>query len=105
MSRATFCHLVLAFAVIGCGADAPGRARGEWAGSVADSAGIRVVTNPPQALWAASESWRPVEDLEISDRATPGLEFGEIIDVDVDSRGRILALDGMAKAYHVFGPD
>ena len=105
MPRATFCHLVLAFAVIGCGADAPGRARGEWAGSIVDSAGIRVVTNPPEALWEASESWRPVEDLEISDRATPGLEFGEIVDVDVDSRGRILALDAMARAYHVFGPD
>lgn len=105
MSRAAFCQVVLAFTVIGCSADAPGRARGEWAGSIVDSAGIRVVTNPPEALWEASESWRPVEDLEISDRATPGLEFGEIIDVDVDSRGRILALDGMAKAYHVFGPD
>src|SRR5690606_21186480 len=82
--------VLLAFAVIGCGADAPGTARGEWAGSIADSAGIHVVTNPPAALWEASEAWTPVEDLVVSDRATPGLEFGEIIDVDVDSRGRIL---------------
>ena len=89
--------------LIGCGAgDASG---GAWAGTIADSAGISVVTNPAAGLWQAAEAWTPLEDLVISDHATPGLEFGEIIDVDVDSRGRILALDAMAKAYHVFGPD
>ena len=87
----------------GCGAgDGAG---GAWAGSIADSAGVSVVTNPAKGLWQASEAWTPVEDLVISDGATPGLEFGEIIDVDVDSQGRILVLDAMAKAYHVFGPD
>ena len=95
------CAVILPLA--GCGAaDAPG---GAWAGSIVDSAGITVVTNPAEGLWQASEAWTPVEDLVVSDHAAPGLEFGEIIDVAVDSRGRILALDGMAKAYHVFGPD
>lgn len=102
-------HLLLAAAcalatpLAGCGAgDAPG---GAWAGSIVDSAGISVVTNPSRGLWQATDAWTPVEDLVISDHALPGLEFGEIVDVEVDSRGRILALDAMSKAYHVFGPD
>jgi len=94
---------VVSVLLIGCGAgDA---SSGAWAGTIVDSAGISVVTNPATGLWQASEAWTPVEDLVISEHTTPGLEFGEIIDVDVDSRGRILVLDGMAKAYHVFGPD
>lgn len=94
-----------ALAILSAGCGAGDRTGGEWAGSIVDSAGVSVVTNPSQGLWEATGAWTVVEDLVISDAATPGLEFGEIIDVDVDSRGRLIALDAMAKAYHVFGPD
>lgn len=98
---AAACALALLFA--GCGAG--DRVAGEWAGSIVDSAGVTVVSNPSQGLRGTAGAWTVVEDLVISDAATPGLEFGEVIDVDVDSRGRIIVLDAMAKAYHVFGPD
>ena len=87
----------------GCAAGDP--SGGGWAGTVEDSAGIRVVTNPATGVWRASEGWVPVEDLSITDRSVAEVDFGEITDLAVDASGRILVLDAMARTYHAFGPD
>jgi hypothetical protein len=101
---ASFFVLLPALLMLG-GCAAGDASNGEWACTVADSAGISVVTNPAGGLWRASEAWVPVEDLAITDRSFPEIHFGEITDLAVDANGRILVLDAMSRTYHAFGAD
>lgn len=98
--------VAFAFVLTGCDEGSSGNrvGDGEWAGSISDSAGIRVVANSGAGLWERSEAWRLVEEMSISDREIPRLQFGQIQDVAVDSRGRILVLDDMTNEFHVFSP-
>lgn len=95
--------LVVGLTTAGCGGDAAGT--GEWTGTVADSAGIRIVTSPAQGVWTEDTRWRVEEELRIGvEGGDPELEFGRLGGVDVDGQGRIFALDVQAARVRVFDP-
>lgn len=88
----------------GCGGDAAGT--GAWAGTVQDSAGVRIVTSPERGVWTDATAWRVEEDLRIGVAAgDPELQFGMITGVDVDAEGRIYVVDTQAGRIRVFGPE
>lgn len=81
-----------------CGGD-----KSQWAGTIFDSAGVAIVSNPDVGLWAPGEEWTFVEELRIgAQEGSPDYEFGSIQAVAVDSRGRIFALDGIARHIQVY---
>lgn len=80
---------------------------GEWAGTVTDSAGVAIVTNPPEGMWADGEGWTLEEELRIgSIEAEPEYQFGQIgaRGIAVGSDGRLYVLDAMAQEVRVFTP-
>jgi hypothetical protein len=95
----------LAFAAVtsslsACGGDAPGSA---WAGTLADSAGIPVVNNPEQGMWAEGEAWTVVEELSIGSlEGDLAYQFGQISGVDVDAEGNLYITDMQAQEIRVF---
>ena len=75
----------------------------EWGGSVRDSAGVRVVQNPPGGMWAAGDEWRVSEALTIgADTLDLPYQFGTVTDIAVGPDGSIFVLDGMAGELRVF---
>ena len=83
-----------------CGSDAP---TGEWGGEVVDSAGISMVHNPAEGIWAPTESWTFEETLRIGSLDGPAaLQFGAVAGVAIDSRGQVYVLDQQAGEVRVF---
>jgi 6-bladed beta-propeller len=77
---------------------------GTWAGSVTDSAGITIVLN--EGSVANVPTWTTEPEVVIGVIDDPDeYVFGEIGDVEVDSRGRLLVLDRQARLARVYGPD
>jgi hypothetical protein len=75
----------------------------EWAGSVQDSVGIRVVHNPEQGLWCPGDEWTLTEAMTIgADVGDPTYEFGKITGVQVSPDGLIFVFDQMASEIRVF---
>lgn len=92
--------VVAALLLVGCGDSAS-----DWAGTVTDSAGIQIVTSPPDGSWSSSDAWSVQEDLRIGAmEGQPELQFGQISGMDVDSDGRIFVIDQQASEVRVFGP-
>ena len=78
----------------------------EWAGTVTDSAGVAIVSNPPQGAWTQSSRWTVVEDLRIgTSEGDPDYQFGQISGIGVVSDGRIFVLDQQAAEIRVFSPE
>jgi hypothetical protein len=78
----------------------------DWAGTVFDSAGVTIVSNPETGIWGPGEEWVLEEDLRIG--AVEGdlnYVFGRIAGIGVDSDGRILVLDGQAQHIQVYSSD
>jgi hypothetical protein len=74
-----------------------------WAGSVRDSAGIRIVQNPAEGIWEPGEEWTFEEALSIgTDAGDPTYEFGKITSIQVGPDGLIFVLDQMAGEIRVF---
>lgn len=96
--------LIAVAATAGCGDSAAGSA--EWTGTVRDSAGIRIVTNPDAGMWVPETRWALAEELRIGvESGRPELQFGSIMGLDVDDEGRIYVLDGQAAQIRVFAAD
>lgn len=98
--------LVLLFSLSACGG---GSATG-WQGSITDSAGVRVVSNPSRGLWNGNSPWSFTEELRIGTSALQagGSEeamFGSVTGIDVDSAGDVYVADQQARQVQVFGPD
>jgi hypothetical protein len=88
---------------IACGAGDVAR---RWEGSVRDSAGITVVTNPSVGIWSAGEEWRLEEDLVIGvAEGSPDYMFAGISGVCVGSQGQIFVVDEMASSVRSYAPD
>lgn len=86
----------------GCGSGSAG----DWAGTVTDSAGVTVVSNPARALWDDGEAWRVEEELRIGALdGPPEYQFGQIAWIDTDSRGNIYVLDQQAQHVQVYDPE
>src|SRR5690606_2813863 len=99
-----FTKMLLALGLTGvlaaCGG-APGSA--DWAGTVRDSAGIRIVENPAVGLWRRGEEWRVVEELRIGvTEGEPEYMFGNITGMAADRDGRIYVLDQQAQEVRIF---
>ncbi|MGD2122777.1 MAG: 6-bladed beta-propeller [Gemmatimonadota bacterium] len=77
-----------------------------WAGTISDSAGVTIVSNPAQGIWAPGEEWVLEEELRIG-----GVEgdldylFGDIWGVTVDSHGRVFVLDFQEQRIQVYSPE
>ncbi|HKJ01966.1 MAG TPA: 6-bladed beta-propeller [Longimicrobiales bacterium] len=83
-----------------CGGEPAGSA---WAGTVADSAGIPVVNNPSEGMWADGEAWTVVEELSIGSlEGDPAYQFGQIGGVEVDGDGNVYITDAQAQEIRVF---
>jgi hypothetical protein len=87
-------------AVAACGGE--GR---EWGGTITDSAGVAIVSNPAEGMWGPEEVWRFEEELRIG--ALEGqaeYQFGQLGGLAVLSDGRIVTLDTQARELKVFSP-
>lgn len=106
-SRTTmFTGLAALTVLAACGGDASSGSGGEFAGTERDSAGIRIVENSADGLWAPDGGWVTEELLTIGEAAGDAdYQFGEIAAVDVLSDGRIAVLDQQAQRVQVYGAD
>jgi hypothetical protein len=98
--------LVAGVGLTACGRDAGTREIGAvWEGSVLDSAGIRIVSNPASGIWTSETAWSVERDLLIGIADGPEeYQFGYVVDVDA-TQGRLYALDRHAARIRVFGED
>jgi hypothetical protein len=75
----------------------------EWGGTVRDSAGIRLVENPAEGMWAAGDEWRVSEALTIgADTMDLPYQFGRVTSIAVGPDGSIFVLDNMAADVRAF---
>jgi hypothetical protein len=89
--------LLLALLAAACGGD------GRFAGTVTDSAGVQIVTSPPQGMWAAGEVPTIAEELRIGTTGDdPNYQFGQIAGIDVGADGSIYVLDQQSRNVRVF---
>lgn len=88
---------------LACNGDRAGA--GEWLGSVTDSAGISVVSNPAEGQWLEDEAWKATEALSIGMLEGPAeYTFFQLAAVIVDSQGTIYALDRGDKLVKIYSP-
>ncbi len=77
-----------------------------WTGTMHDSAGVTIVSNPEVGLWSPGKAWTLTEELRIGTvEGSPEYQFGDLGGVVADSHGRIYALDVMAQEVKVFSPE
>jgi len=95
--------VLILFAVLAGGVVSGCSEGNAWAGTVADSAGIRIVSNPASSQWP--EGTQPVfeEQLRIgSAGGDPNYQFGQIAAMAVGPDGTVYVLDQQASAIRVF---
>ncbi len=93
---------IFALVAVGCG----GGDLGDWTGTVSDSAGISIVSNPDNGIWTTSSQWTLEEELRIGTvEGDPEYQFGQVGFIAVDSRERIFVLDTQAQHVRVFTAD
>lgn len=94
--------LALCIAVGGCRDGGEGPPAGP---EVRDSAGVSLVTLPAEPAWGEDDGWRVTDDLVVEGVAEDVPDFGYLVDLDVDERGRIFVLDQQAQAVYAFDGD
>lgn len=78
----------------------------EWAGTVSDSAGVQMVSNPDRGTWTSGTQWTVEEQLRIGTvEGDPNYQFGQIGFMAVGSDGRIFVLDAQAQQIKTFGAE
>lgn len=96
-TRAALSLLLLAAAACS-GGDA-----GEWSGTITDSAGVAVVSNPADGQWTLRAAPTLTRSLDIGEVEGEGAyQFGQVAAVDVNAAGEILVLDQQAAQVRVF---
>jgi hypothetical protein len=99
--RRTALALLLCIAGTACADGEPG-----WTGTISDSAGITMVANTNTGIWAPGGEWILEEELRIGvAEGEPQYQFGSVHRIAVDSRNRILVLDGMEQHIQVYSPE
>lgn len=77
-----------------------------WTGTMTDSAGVTIVTNPEVGLWAPGEEWTLQEEIRIGAvEGNPAYQFGFIQEIAVAQDSRIYVLDRLGMHVKVFSPD
>lgn len=104
MKNRTLAGVALAaFCTTACGGEPAG---GEWAGTVTDSAGITVVTNPASGTWSDEDRWTITEELRIGTTGGDAVyQFGAITGIAPLPDGRLVVLDQQAQEFRVFSPE
>jgi hypothetical protein len=77
------------------------RGGGGWAGTMADSAGVQIVSNPETGVWTQP----PTVEREVDIGTAEGeavYQFGQIASIDVGSDSSVYVLDGQAHTVRVF---
>lgn len=88
-----------------CGGDA-GSGGEEWGGSVRDSAGVMIVTNPEVGLWGGEAAWSVVEEYRVGGMAAETeAQFGAVVGLDLDAAGNVYVADQQASTIRVFSPE
>jgi len=78
----------------------------DWQGTIRDSAGVTIVSNPSVGMWPPGEEWTVVEEVRIGVvDGDSNYVFGDVGGVTVDSHGRIFVLDVQAQHVKVFSPE
>ncbi|MDH3298637.1 MAG: 6-bladed beta-propeller, partial [Gemmatimonadota bacterium] len=104
MCRSILAASLMAVVLSACGDGAS--AASEWAGSMTDSAGVAIVSNPSTPSWSADQAWSTEEVMRIGEAAGDAdYQFGQISGIGVTSDGLILVLDQQAQRIQVYGPD
>ena len=99
--KSTIVIVLLAWLVGACGGE-----ESRWAGTITDSAGVTMVSNPAEGIWTEAERWTVEEELRIGVvEGDPKYQFGDVGGIAVDSRGRIVVLDIQAQHIKVFSPE
>ncbi len=94
--------LLAVLAAIGCA----GGELTEWTGTVTDSAGVSIVSNPAEGIWTASTQWTLNEEVRIGAlEGEPEYQFGQVGFIAVDSKARMFVLDAQAQHIRVFTPE
>jgi hypothetical protein len=101
--RKRYAVLFAALVLSACG-DASAR---DWKGTVEDSAGVKVVTNPETGLWSGDNRPTLTEDLTIGNaEGDPNYQFGQVNPgpggLDVDADGNIYVLDVQARKVRAY---
>lgn len=76
---------------------------GNWGGTITDSAGIALVSNPAEGDWSLQPRPQLAKDLDIGTvEGEPAYQFSTIAGIDVNDAGEILVLDQQAAQVRVF---
>lgn len=95
---AGFCLMV----VVACNPGG-GEEGGEWAGTIRDSAGVSIVSNPESGTWTDADRWVISEEMRIGTTAgDPDYQFGQIGGIAELSDGSLLVLDVQAQHLRLF---
>ncbi len=90
------CLIVLPF--FACTTDNTG-----WTGTITDSAGVKIVMNTDDGMWADGEEWTFEEEMRFGAlEADPEYQFGQIGWITVGSNGDIYITDTQAQQVRVF---
>lgn len=97
---AVYTTTTLTLLLSACGS---GPTSGEWAGTVRDSAGVTIVSNPAEGLWRPDEVPAIEEILRIGQlEGAPEYQFGQIVGLDADDEGHLYVGDSQAREIRVF---
>jgi hypothetical protein len=89
-----------------CVACAGGDAVSDWPGTISDSAGVTVVSNPAGGLWTVGEAWTLEQDLFIGEaEGDPDYLFGHVTGICVASDHAIYVVDQGASTIRVYSRD
>ena len=78
----------------------------DWAGTVTDSAGIQLVTNPLAPIWGDGDAWTLEETLRIgTPEGEAAYQFGQISGIGFTSDDRVIVADQQGQHVKVFGAD
>ena len=77
-----------------------------WSGTISDSAGVTIVTNPDAGLWQVGDGWVVREELTIGHvEGDPAYLFGSIAGICLSAAGEVLVVDRQAASVRVFDPN
>lgn len=102
-----FLSLALTATLAACGGGGSATAE-DWAGTVTDSAGIPVVSNPQEGIWTSTPGWTLEEEYRVGGMDAPTeAQLGQIapMGLDFDAQGNVYAGDTQAQTVRVYSPD
>lgn len=98
MKLKAFTLAVVAWLAVGCSSGG-----GDWNGSVSDSAGVTMVSNPAEGTWSTGEGWFLEEEMRIGAiEGDPEYQFGQVGGIAVDSKGFVYVMDVQAQNLKVY---